>query len=68
MWGCKKHWFMVPYAIRQMIWKHYRVGQCDDMNPSKPYLLAARAAVIEVANREGIKPDTLLYDRFLEAI
>lgn len=68
MWGCKKHWFMVPYAIRQRIWKTYRVGQCDDMNPSKDYLLAAKAAVIAVATREGIEPDTRLYDRFLEAL
>ena len=65
MWGCKKHWFMVPKSIRDRIWKTYRVGQCDDMNPSKSYCLAAKDAVIAVANKEGIEPDTLLYDLFI---
>jgi hypothetical protein len=65
MWGCKKHWFMVPKQIRGRIWVEYRVGQCDDMSPSTEYLHAAREAVIAVAAKEGIKPDTSLYDRFL---
>jgi hypothetical protein len=65
MWGCKKHWFMVPKPLRDRIWATYRVGQCDDMNPSRAYLETARQAVIAVARREGITPDTLLYDHFL---
>lgn len=65
MWGCKRHWFMVPREIRNRIWKTYRVGQCDDFNPSRDYLLAAKAAVIAVAEKENIKPDTTLYDYFL---
>jgi hypothetical protein len=66
MWGCKRHWFMVPKAIRDRIWATYRPGQCDDKNPSRAYLLAAREAVVAVAEKEGREPDTLLYDRFLE--
>jgi hypothetical protein len=65
MWGCKKHWFMVPKALRDRIWATYRVGQCDDMNPSRAYLVTAREAVIAVARRENITPDTALYDHFL---
>jgi hypothetical protein len=65
MWGCKKHWFMVPKALRDRIWTTYRVGQCDDMNPSRAYLVTAREAVIAVARRENIMPDTDLYDHFL---
>lgn len=67
MWGCRKHWFMVPLSIRNRILLTYRPGQCDDMNPSRPYLLAAKDAVIAVATREGIKPDTRLYDQFLSS-
>lgn len=65
MWGCRKHWYMVPKPIRDRIWATYRSGQCDDMNPSDSYCLAARDAVIVVASKEGLTPDTRLYDAFL---
>ena len=64
MWGCRKHWYMVPPAIRSRIWATYRPGQCDDWNPSEQYCQAARDAVVAVAAKEGIEPDTLLYDLF----
>lgn len=65
MWGCRRHWYMVPKPIRDRIWATYRVGQCDDKNPSDAYCIAARDAVIAVATKEGITPDTKLYDFFL---
>ena len=65
LWGCRRHWFMVPKPIRDDIWRTYRPGQCDDMNPSRAYLEAARAAVCAVAEREGLGPDTRLYDLML---
>jgi hypothetical protein len=66
MWGCKRHWFMVPVSIRMRILRTYRPGQCEDWEPSKEYLEAARDAVIAVAAQEGLQPDTRLYDFFLE--
>lgn len=65
MWGCRKHWYMVPKTIRDRIWSTYRVGQCDDLNPSMDYCQAAKEAVIAVAQREGKQPDTRLYDLFM---
>lgn len=65
MWGCRRHWSMIPAHIRAKIWRAYRVGQCDDLNPSMEYCRAARDAVIAVANKEGITPDTTLYDLFM---
>lgn len=65
MFACKRHWYMVPKPIRDQIWQTYRVGQCDDKNPSQAYCVAARAAVIVVAKKEGLEPDTKLYDFFL---
>lgn len=59
---CKRHWYMVSQIIRAAVWKHYREGQCDDMNPSAAYCRAAKVAVEEVARREGKVPDTRLYD------
>ena len=67
MWGCRRHWFMVPKGIRDRIWRHYRAGQERDWTPSPEYLEAAREAVIAVANREGRTPDTDVYDLFLRA-
>lgn len=66
MWGCRRHWFMVPRPIRDRIWATYREGQCDDKRPSRAYCEAARDAVVAVAAKEGIEPDTQLYDFFLE--
>lgn len=65
MFMCKPHWFRVPKPLRDRIWKTYRPGQCDDMNPSMAYCEAARAAVIAVAEKEARAPDTALYDLFL---
>lgn len=67
MWGCRRHWFMVPKPIRDRIWATYRPGQCDDWQPSAAYCEAAREAVIAVARLEGREPDTELYDVFLAA-
>ena len=64
---CRTHWFKVPRPIRERILETYRPGQCDDMNPSREYCEAARAAVIVLAAIEGRRPDTRLYDLFLAA-
>lgn len=65
MFSCRKHWFSLPKGMRDKIWATYRAGQCDDMSPSADYCLAARAAVTYVAGREGVTPDTRLYDLIL---
>jgi hypothetical protein len=57
---------MVPKNIRDDIWLHYRAGQEDDWEPTKEYLKAAKEAVIAVAKKEGLEPDTSVYDMFLE--
>jgi transcriptional regulator with XRE-family HTH domain len=41
MWGCKMHWFMLPKALRDKIWRAYRPGQERDMTPSAAYLAVA---------------------------
>lgn len=67
MWSCIKHWFMVPKEIRDRIRNTYRAGQCDDMNPSDSYCIAAKDGVIAVALAEGQEPDVRLYDHFLRS-
>ena len=44
MWGCRKHWGMLPVAIRGRILFAYRRGQEIDKNPSDEYLEAALEA------------------------
>lgn len=44
MWGCKRHWFMLPQPIRNAIWKNYRPGQEITKAPSLAYIVAARDA------------------------
>lgn len=66
MWGCRHHWFMIPKRIRDAIWEHYIPGRERAWTPTKEYLKAAKAAVIAVAQQERRKPDTSLYDAFLE--
>jgi hypothetical protein len=41
MWGCKKHWIMLPKHLRDRIWDTYRPGQENDMRPSEEYLQVA---------------------------
>lgn len=42
MWGCRRHWFMLPKYLRNKIWAAYQVGQEITMTPSKEYVVAAR--------------------------
>jgi hypothetical protein len=50
---CRRHWFMVSPLWRGRVWKTYRPGQCDDMNPSLRWLAAATHAQADVACKEG---------------
>lgn len=44
MWGCRSHWFRLPKPIRDDIWRTYRPGQENSLNPSGAYIDAARRA------------------------
>lgn len=43
-WGCRRHWYALPQAIRARIWAAFRPGQEDTKTPSREYVEAARAA------------------------
>jgi hypothetical protein len=49
---CGKHWAMVPKPEQREVWRTYREGQEIRKDPSREYLLAARAAIRAVAQRE----------------
>lgn len=48
--------------MRNRIWQTYRPGQCEDWNITHEYANAARDAVRYLAELEGLKPDTRVYD------
>lgn len=60
MWGCKRHWFALPAAIRARIWKAYRPGQEVTKDPSAEYIAAAIAAREWIRRREEPAPQGLL--------
>lgn len=49
---CKRHWFMLPKAMRDAIWDKYVPGQEDRMDPSPFYLDAAHEAVDYISKLE----------------
>lgn len=55
---CRLHWFMVPMSLRVRVLRAYRLGQCDDKQPSADWITAARAAINAVAELER-KPKIL---------
>lgn len=42
MWGCKPHWYQLPQALRDRIWRAYKPGQEISKTPSSEYIAAAR--------------------------
>jgi len=42
MWGCKRHWFMLPKSLRDRVWATYRPGQEVDKRPSDAYIAVAK--------------------------
>lgn len=41
-WGCLKHWYMLPIALRKKIWAAYEPGQELIASPSTEYIAVAR--------------------------
>lgn len=46
MWGCWRHWFTLPKALRDLIWETYVPGQEITKTPSEAYLQAAEVVQI----------------------
>lgn len=41
-WGCRDHWYKLPKALRDRIWRAYRLGQEDTKTPTASYVAVAR--------------------------
>ena len=43
MWGCRRHWFMLPKYLRDKVWRAYRPGQEEGLVPvSQAYCAVAQ--------------------------
>ena len=62
MWGCKPHWFALPKALRDNIWKTYVPGQEITKTPNGAYILAAREVQEWIAANR--KPEVTSDDPF----
>jgi hypothetical protein len=40
-WGCRQHWYKLPFGLRRKVWAAYKVGQEDTKTPSKKYVEVA---------------------------
>lgn len=38
VWGCRKHWFMLPKYLRDKIWATFQPGQEVFFTPSRQYV------------------------------
>lgn len=50
---CKRHWFMVPKALRDALWAAYVPGQERRKDPTSEYRRASALCVNAVAEKEG---------------
>lgn len=53
LWGCLKHWRMLPTRLRDKIWAHYKPGQEITKIPSKEYIAVAKEVQVWIASREA---------------
>lgn len=51
--SCRKHWYMLPRALRTKIWQAYRIGQEEDGSPSRHYIEVAREIQEWIIKNEG---------------
>jgi len=49
---CRRHWKLVPKALKKAVFRHYRPGQEIHKRPSDDYLVAAANAINAVAEIE----------------
>ena len=57
---CAKHWRIVPRAVQQLLWTHYRPGQEVDKQPSVEYIATAFVSISCVALQEGRTPPRIV--------
>lgn len=60
LWGCKRHWMMLPKRLRDLVWATYNPGQERDMTPSVAYCKVAQEVQDWIA--ENYPPEPSLFE------
>ena len=55
MWGCKKHWYMLPAPLRSKVWATYRPGQEISKTPSPNYIAVAKEVQTWIVANHPVK-------------
>lgn len=54
MFMCRRHWFMLPKAMRDDVWMEYALGQENDMSlVTESYLDTTQRCIEYVATKEA---------------
>lgn len=53
LWGCLKHWRLLPKRLRDKIWACYSPGQEITKTPSPEYIAAAKEVQTWIANNRN---------------
>lgn len=55
MWGCSKHWFLLPRHLRNKVYATYRPGQeIDNRSPSMQYIRVLEEIRVWVKENEEL--------------
>ncbi len=65
---CLRHWRMVPRALQNAIWEHYRAGQEVDKRPTKEYMIVQKCAVLYVGIKEGVYDEKIAMVDLMEIL
>lgn len=58
LWGCRRHWYMLPKHLRNKIWAAYRPGQEISKTPSNLYIDTAHEVQVWIQTNFGDKQMT----------
>lgn len=64
---CGHHWRMVPMPLKRNVYRHYRAGQCEDMQFTGRWLVAASHAIAHVGVMTGVITEEQAYQYILRA-
>ena len=56
VWGCRPHWYALPKALRDRVWRAFRPGQEVTGKPSEPYVAVAREVQAWIATNHPPTP------------
>jgi hypothetical protein len=55
LWGCRQHWYMLPFGLRRKVWATYRPGQDESKTPSREYIAVAQEVQAWIRGQELLK-------------